>query len=94
MIQTIGSALKEENINISRGSHPNGCEDWIVAGISDDMIRVTSQTGAKLIINLRFKEGGGHTFELVKVTKENNRIEIKKSKGFKEIWDELTTEIS
>lgn len=87
MYSTISSALADENISLSRGNRPVECEEWIVAGISDDMIRFTSEKNTTIAIEIKYpEESMSPVFESTKIESNNTRKNIERSHSFIDVW--------
>jgi len=85
---TINRALSNAGISLSRGSHPEECEEWVVTGIADDMISFKSNTDIRIVINIKHPENMmNHVFEAVKVLPDRTRKQIKRSHSFETVWN-------
>ena len=94
MYSTINRALSDAGISLSRGSHPNNCERWVVTGIADDMISFKSKGDKRINIEIKHPEGTmNQVFEAVKITPDSTRKEIERSRSFIEVWDAVTSQM-
>lgn len=90
MASTMNRVLADADISISRGTHPNGCDKWVVTGISDDMISFKSNANTRITIDLRYPEDSMKpVFEGTKITSDDTRMQIERSQSFIDVWNAL-----
>jgi hypothetical protein len=94
MYLTIKRALSNVDSSLSRGSHPKGCEEWVVTGIADDMISIKSDADERINIEIKHPaEAMNQVFEAVKITPDGTRKQIERSQSFAEVWSTATDQM-